>query len=69
MKGSAHLDWVLALIIFLSGFILAISYVKQSMSIEFPKEKIIASALEELEKELEKISTKVNVYKVIMPEI
>jgi len=69
MKGSAHLDWVLGLIIFLFGFILAISYVKQSMSIEFPKEKIIASALEELEKELEKISIKVNVYKVATPEI
>lgn len=69
MKGSTHLDWILALIIFLSGFILAITYAKESMSIEIPEEKFVSSALEALETEIEKISTKVNVYKLITPDI
>lgn len=69
MKGSTHLEWILALIIFLSGFILAISYVKASMNIKIPEEKFISDIMENLEQEIEKISVKTNVYKIITPEI
>ncbi len=69
MKASTHLDWIIALIIFLTGFILAVTYAKASMNVKIPEEKIIASALEELDSKLSNVSVEVNVYKLLTPNI
>lgn len=64
MKGSSHIDWIISFVIFLSGLIIAITYMNYLSKPKIPEEKIIASALIEVNEEIENLEIPVNVYKL-----